>query len=194
MSTIPTLARPHANCYWVQPGRFLAGEYPGDWLPTVARQKLRLLLAAGVTFFLDLTHPTDQLEPYVELLQAEAQQYPHPVIYRRMAIPDRSVPSVAQMVQTLNVIDDALAAGQVVYVHCWGGVGRTGTVVGCHLVRQGSNGDDALATLARFWQTVEKRDRHPRSPETPAQVAMVRTWQAASRPSPNQPPKEIDTQ
>lgn len=173
------LPRPHPNCYWVQPGRFLAGEYPGDWTPTAARQKLRLLLEAGVTFFLDLTHPTDPLEPYTELLQEEAQQSPRPVCYQRMAILDRSVPPVAQMVQILDVIDEALTADHVVYVHCWGGVGRTGTVVGCHLVRQGHSGDDALATLARLWQTVEKRNRYPQSPETPAQVAMVRTWQAA---------------
>ena len=34
----------------------------------------------------------------------------------------------------LGALDTALKAGEIVYVHCWGGVGRTGTVVGCHLV------------------------------------------------------------
>lgn len=177
MSTMP---RPHANCYWVQPGCLLAGEYPGASPATAARRKLRLLLDVGVTFFLDLTHPDDSLEPYADLLAEEARSYPHPVIYRRMAIPDFSVPSVAQMVQILDVIDGALAAGHVVYVHCWGGVGRTGTVVGCHLVRQGRSGEEALAEIARLWQAVEKRNRHPQSPETPAQVQMVRMWQEVS--------------
>ena len=32
--------------------------------------------------------------------------------------------------------------GRKVYVHCWGGVGRTGTVVGCYLVRQGEREAD----------------------------------------------------
>ena len=171
-----TLARPHANCYWVEPGRLLAGEYPGASAVDAARQKLRLLLAAGVTFFLDLTSPNDGLAPYADLLAEEAQAYPAVVHYRRMAIPDYHVPSTAQMVETLHVIDDALAAGQVVYVHCWGGIGRTGTVIGCYLVRHGYSGEAALAHLAHLWQDVEKRDRHPRSPETPAQLAMVRTW------------------
>jgi len=174
MAMIP---RPHANCYWVQPGRLLAGEYPGALLVADARQKLRRLLAAGVTLFLDLTHPNDGLEPYVELLSEETKPGSRPVIYRRLAIPDRSVPSVAQMVQTLDLIDEALAAGHVVYLHCWGGVGRTGTVVGCYLVRHGRSGDAALAEIARLWQDVEKRNRHPQSPETAAQMAMVRTWQ-----------------
>ena len=35
-----------------------------------------------------------------------------------------------------------------VYVHCWGGIGRTGTVVGCWLVRHGMTGDEALAEFA----------------------------------------------
>ncbi|MSR27507.1 MAG: hypothetical protein EXS06_10930, partial [Planctomycetaceae bacterium] len=35
-------------------------------------------------------------------------------------------------------IDAELAAGRPVYVHCWGGVGRTGTVVGLvHVARRG---------------------------------------------------------
>lgn len=172
--TIPT--RPHANCYWVEPGRLLAGEYPGASHSDAARRKLQRILAAGVTFFLDLTSPADGLAPYAELLAEEAQIYTHAVSYCCMTIPDYSVPPVAQMVQTLDVIDDALAAGQVLYVHCWGGVGRTGTVIGCYLVRHGRSGEAALAQLAHLWQDVEKRYRHPRSPETPAQMAMVRTW------------------
>lgn len=182
MSTLPP---PYPNSYWVQPGRLLAGEYPGAFMPTVARRKLRLLLDAGVTFFLDLTHSADGLESYEDLLQAEAKAVLTPVTYRRMAIPDRDIPTVAQMVETLDVIDEALAAGQVVYLHCWGGIGRTGTVVGCHLARHcdkpSARGDAALAQLAELWQTVEKRDRNPQSPETLAQIQMVRTWQETSR-------------
>lgn len=172
--TLPT--RPHANCYWVEPNRLLAGEYPGASHSDAARRKLQRILAAGVTFFLDLTSPADGLAPYAELLAEEARIYPHAVSYRRMAIPDYSVPPVDQMVQTLDVIDTALAAGQVLYVHCWGGVGRTGTVVGCYLVRHGRSGEAALAQIAQWWQTVEKSYRHPQSPETSAQLQMVRTW------------------
>jgi len=176
-----TNARPYANSYWVEPGRLLAGEYPGDWPASAMRQKLQLVLAAGVTFFLDLTHPNDPLQPYAPVLQQMSKAYARPAVYQRMAIVDLNVPSVVQMVQTLALIEEALAAEHVVYVHCWGGVGRTGTVVGCHLVNRGNSGEAALAEIARLWQDVAKRDRYPRSPETPAQFQMVRTWGVVSR-------------
>ena len=80
------------------------------------------------------------------------------------------------MVQILDTIDTVLAANTNLYVHCWGGIGRTGTVIGCHLVRHGSEGEAALRQIATWWQTVEKSVRNPRSPETDAQVAMIREW------------------
>ena len=80
------------------------------------------------------------------------------------------------MVKILDTIDEALAEGHTVYVHCWGGIGRTGTVVGCHLVRHGKQGEEALEEIARWWQTIEKRPRHPRSPETEAQVDYILNW------------------
>ena len=78
-------------------------------------------------------------------------------------------------------IDKALDDGKNVYVHCWGGIGRTGTVVGCWLVRRGMTGDEVLAQIAERWQGMEKRYRHPRSPQTPQQRRYVRSW---TEPSP----------
>jgi len=43
------------------------------------------------------------------------------------------------MHEILDTIDAALSAKRIVYVHCWGGVGRTGTVIGCH-TDDGRNG------------------------------------------------------
>jgi len=59
------------------------------------------------------------------------------------------------------------------------GVGRTGTVVGCHFVRCGRSGEEALREVARLFATTTpfKRARHPDgSPETCEQKAMVRSW------------------
>ena len=64
-------------------------------------------------------------------------------------------------------------------MHCWGGIGRTGTVVGCHLVRSGLTGDDALAAVARGFLGMSKSRLLKYlggSPETRAQREMVRTW------------------
>jgi hypothetical protein len=170
------LSRPHANCYWVIPGRFLAGEYPGAYHTTTARERLIHYLAAGVTTFIDLTHPNDGLTPYADILTALAAEQGIDVTYQRYPIYDMSVPTQPQMVTILDAIDHALTTDAGVYVHCWGGIGRTGAVVGCHLVRHGLDGEAALAQIAQWWQTVEKSVRSPRSPETQEQAAMVRGW------------------
>lgn len=168
--------RPHGNCYWVQPGRLLAGEYPGNKDPNVARPRLGAHLDCGVTYFLDLTEE-GELAPYESDLRALATARGAVVEYRRLPVVDLSVPRHRQdMVAILNTIDAALAAGRCVYVHCWGGVGRTGTVIGCHLVRHGQTGEEALRTLANHWSGVEKAWRKTRSPETDRQCDYVRQW------------------
>ncbi len=164
------LARPDPNTYWVIEGRFLAGEYPGARDPAQAREKIAAFQKAGITTFIDLTEP-HELAPY-ELLLADAGAE-----YRRFPIRDVSVPrDVRHMQDILNAIDTALANGRNVYVHCWGGIGRTGTVVACWLQRRGRSPDEALLELARLWRTVAKRHRRPHTPETEEQVAWVRSW------------------
>ncbi len=144
------------NEYWVVPGRLLAGPYPGS------RERVQHLLDLGVTYFVDLTEAGD----YTPWL-------PDGVGYRRMPIPDFDVPSPEQMRRTLALIEGALAEGRVVYVHCLGGCGRTGTVVGCYLVEQGMPGEAALEEIARLRDEVAAVGD---SPETAAQYAMVRGW------------------
>ncbi|WP_460503463.1 protein-tyrosine phosphatase family protein, partial [Hymenobacter agri] len=68
--------------------------------------------------------------------------------------------------------------GRRAVVHCHGGIGRTGTVVGCYLRQHfGLSADEALARIAEEWQTVEKNYRAPNSPETAEQVAYVRAFE-----------------
>jgi hypothetical protein len=83
--------RPHGNTYWVEPGRLLAGEYPGASNGDAARTKLRQYLDAGVDYFVDLTED-GELEPYEVQLQAEAAARGKTVEYRRFPIRDVSVP------------------------------------------------------------------------------------------------------
>ncbi len=153
----------------------MAGEYPAAWDERSTRERLRRYLECGVTCFLDLTEP-GELEPYEAFLLEEAARLDRAVRYERLPVRDFQVPSREGMALILDRLDALLGAGEVVYLHCWGGVGRTGTVVGCHLVRQGLTGEAALERLAGWWGGVEKRSRHPRTPETAAQVAMILEW------------------
>ena len=168
--------RPHNNCYWVIPNKLLAGEYPGAWQSDASRRRINAYLDAGVNFFVDLTE-AGELPPYVSELQLEAQKRDITADHQRMSIVDMNIPeSPAFMTGILDIIDSAIDAGRTVYVHCWGGIGRTGTVIGCYLVRHGNSGDEALGELARLWQNVEKRYYYPRSPQVDSQHDFVRNW------------------
>ena len=166
-----------ANTYWVVPGRFAAGEYPGATNRQRAAGRLRTLLRAGIDHFINLTERHEPLEPYAKVAAQEAGQLGMEVVHARHPIGDMRVPRRPQQTaDILDAIDEALADGRNVYVHCWGGIGRTGTVVGCWLVRHGMTGDEALDQIAEWWQDVEKSYIHPRSPQTRDQRNYVRNW------------------
>ena len=177
MSSYETTNPPIPNSYWVIPGRFAAGEYLGDTDPGEATQKLDTLLQAGINHFIDLTETADLLEPYRTILQQEAQNLGINAAYEHHPIRDLDIPRTPiHMAGVLDAIGEALDNGDNVYLHCWGGVGRTGTAVGCWLVRQGHTGDNALQQLQVWWQSVQKAHRSPRSPETNQQRQYVRNW------------------
>jgi protein-tyrosine phosphatase len=108
-----------------------------------------------------------------------------PVLHRRMPIADMDTPTPEEMSQTLALIDQALADGRSIYVHCWGGIGRTGTVVGCHLVQHGLSGIQAIEEIARL--RAGTPDAWRASPETEEQRQMVLSWE--SRRSPGSSPE-----
>ena len=169
---------PIPNSYWLPGEKVCAGEYPGHWVAQTARERIGLLLDAGIRSFLDLTEETDPLEPYDDLLREEAEQRGLEAVYVRLAVRDMDVPPREHMSRILDHIDAELEAGRKVYLHCWGGIGRTGTAVGCHLVRSGQTGSEALATIARLWEGVSetKRRDFPESPQTRGQRAFVAGW------------------
>ncbi|HNT77667.1 MAG TPA: hypothetical protein PKH77_21855 [Anaerolineae bacterium] len=162
------MQRPIDNCYWVLTGRFLAGEYPRTKEETSSRTKLAALQQAGITVFIDLTTTRDGLLPYAGLLEIAT--------YYRFPIQDMSVPESPEVtVAILDALDAHLARGAKVYLHCWGGVGRTGVIVGCWLARHGYPGEAALAHLRELWQQCPK-SANRQSPETPEQMQYIRAW------------------
>jgi hypothetical protein len=171
------IERPHNNCYWVIPDTLMAGEYPASARPDESLAKLAAIAAAGVRNFIDLTETRDPLAPYEPLLKNIPQAREVVIGYDRFAIPDLGIPASPDLTNAiLDRLDGLIAQQRIPYVHCWGGVGRTGTIVGCWLVRHGLSGDDALKHIAAHWVMMAKRHRHPRSPETSMQENYVRHW------------------
>ena len=162
--------QPIEHCYWVVPGKFLAGEYPRNLDDESSPAKLAALAEAGIAAFIDLTEE-GELNPYNQWLNPQSQSY------QRFPIRDLSTPaSAAFTVSILDAIDAQISSGRPVYLHCWGGVGRTGTIVGCWLARHGYAGNAALERLGELWSACPKSaDRV--SPEKLCQQRYVRDWQ-----------------
>ena len=143
-----------SESFWIEEGLVLAGRYPHQGT-------LPGLLAAGVTLFVDLTNDRD---PTYERLLPDG--------VRRVNVPfaDFTAGSEELVSRALDAIDGELARGGLPYVHCVWGCGRTGTVIGCRLVRHGRSPEDAMALI---------RERSGRDcPETDEQRAMIRTWRS----------------
>ncbi|KAI0292207.1 protein-tyrosine phosphatase-like protein [Multifurca ochricompacta] len=175
--------RPFPNSYWATP-LLVACEYP--WTPTRANrsQKIDLLLRAGVRTFIDLTE-SGELSPYAPHLAAHVARLGEEVQlgeieYHSFPIPDRCLPrSVNYVRQILDVLMDNARRGRTTAVHCRGGIGRTGVVVGCWLIESGTvrDGTEALRYIAEEWKSVEKCRRFPQSPETGRQCDFVRNFE-----------------
>jgi protein-tyrosine phosphatase len=163
------------DSYWVEKSELLAGPYPGDPDAEAERRKLGAFLDLGIGRFIDLTESGEH-SPYAPMLEWLAAERDVDVDHTRMAIPDFGVPAPSRMRAILDLLDADLERGTPVYLHCRGGAGRTGTVVGCYLVERGEPPERALADIA-----ADRRDLHSKrsswsSPETEEQRRFVLEW------------------
>jgi ADP-ribosyl-[dinitrogen reductase] hydrolase len=181
-----TVIKPVADSYWVIQDRFLAGKYPGGRNENEMERSLGPLLDAGFDAFLDLTEP-GELPPYDGYLPASVR-------YARKPIPDHGIPQQREhMVEIQDEIAAALRAGRRLYVHCRAGIGRTGTVVACHLVERGLTGEAALVRLNELWKGSDRSDSWPEVPETDEQIDFVRDWSRRASPAdPTEAPEVMD--
>ncbi|MDH3517319.1 MAG: phosphatase [Acidimicrobiia bacterium] len=175
----PGTPGPDPDSYWVIPDRLAAGPYPHTANPTAGSRRLEGLVAAGLTAFVNLTEDetpgtTDaHLVSYRDSLRTISPES----VAVSQPIRDLDIPSIDGMAGTLDAIDRLLGEGHSVYIHCWGGIGRTGTVVGCWLIRHGAvEPGDALDSLARM-RTGLSAYRGRQSPETSEQRAFVAAWE-----------------
>jgi hypothetical protein len=172
---------PIENCYWVLQGRLLAGEYPGAHSTREAKERLARFLGIGVSAFIDLTYPGEfGIKPYDSLLPEPTGNGSPRSEYSRFPIGDMRVPAPEVMSRILDAIDSALDGGRIVYLHCYGGLGRTGMVVGCFLVRHGMDGDQALTEIRRLRRSTPHS--YLDSPQTPEQTEMILHWKVLDRP------------
>jgi protein-tyrosine phosphatase len=154
--------------HWVGgpwPGRLSIAARPrgGDWL----RDEIAGWKRARIDTVLSLlTHDEERdLDLRNEGTEAKAQG----IEFVSFPIPDRQVPdSESKLAQTLERLDEALSSGKNVVVHCRQGVGRSGLVAACLLVRKGMSPGAAVESVSAARgtsvpETIEQRvwiDRH----------------------------------
>lgn len=167
------------DSYWVEESRLLAGPYPGDPDAEAERRKLGAFLDLGIRRFLDLTEPGEH-SPYAPLLGRLAGERGAEVDHTRMAIPDFGVPAPPRMREILDRLKADLDRGDPVYLHCRGGAGRTGTVVGCYLIERGEQPERALMDIAADRHDLHSKRSAWSSPETEEQRRFVLGWRPGS--------------
>ena len=158
------------DCYWVADNQMLAGTYPGPGSRFGSERKIRHLLTGSIDCFLDLTMK-DEFPSYAELITALALELGrgHVTILRRPLV-EHSVPTAHEMRRLLDDLDAELKQGRRIFVHCHYGVGRTGMVVGCWLIRH------RQATKKTVLDHIAQLRSHLKSPWHSPQMPIQRHW------------------
>ena len=140
--------------------------------------KIDLVVDAGVRTFVDLTTTGDPLEPYEATLEEVAAARRLPLARSAFPIPDFGVVDDDDYDVATATIERVLEHGAV-FVHCWGGIGRTGTVIGCVLIDEGMTCDEAIAQLAVLRRG--SRKEHRAAPEAGVQHDLLRRRASRTR-------------
>jgi atypical dual specificity phosphatase len=140
---------------WLLPQRLAGAPKPG--VIQNVQHDFAALQSVGVTQLVSLTQDT------VDIAMAAA----FGIQWQSCAMPDMAPPTITQALMLCKAIDKWLTAGEVVTVHCHGGLGRTGTVLAAYTLWQ-AKGE---LTAPQALQAVRRVE--PRWVQSPSQIEFI---------------------
>ncbi len=166
------IALPFERSYWIIPGKLMAGEYPASTDFIESNKKLDGLIRVGIKTVINLTEENEQNQNGLKLFDYTDYLTHAGIEVLSKPIKDISVPTKGEMYEIIELIVNNLNTDKPVYFHCWGGVGRTGTVLGCYLLHS------KMANKSNVFETINYLKRttsisHRQSPETEEQRKFV---------------------
>lgn len=166
---------PFERSYWVLPNRFIVGEIPASIKEDETIAKLNGLIQVNVNVVINLMEEDEKNYENKSFYDYAPYLNKHNVETHRIPIKDLSIPTIETMKKILSIVQDSIRQKKVVYLHCWGGVGRTGTAVGCFLLNNSlASKENVLETINYLKRTtsIDKRQ----SPETEEQRKFLMEW------------------
>lgn len=180
---------------WVIPEYLIAGGFPASLDDAETDSTLTSILQHGINVFVCLQAEFSlsavesdwrrghALRVYLhdaQRLMARANKESSTKIKQRkldflhLSIRDGGITTDAALICLVDDCCSRLLRGEKLYIHCWGGHGRTGTLIAVILGRiYGLNADQAL----HYTQVSHDSRQNPQnisSPQTPSQIAQVR--------------------
>mmetsp|Transcript_28923 Transcript_28923/g.53137 ORF Transcript_28923/g.53137 Transcript_28923/m.53137 type:complete len:379 (+) Transcript_28923:4364-5500(+) len=199
------MAGPTPWSNWVIPGRVIAGAYPASLDDNETEKILTTLLELGINTFVCLQAEVNintpehawrsghGLRPYIKDAQkilSKAHETSNPKItqqkidFLHLPIIDGNVTTDAAMNRLAEDCMERILRGEKLYIHCWGGHGRTGTLVSVVLGRlYGISYTNAFKYCQSFHDS-RVYPQNVRSPQTPVQRAQVRRLLASQSATP----------
>jgi protein-tyrosine phosphatase len=149
--------------YWLDgtwPGKLAVAARPrgGDWL----KDDIASWKRADIDAVLSLLTPDEERD--LGLRDEAGEVRTQEMDFTSFPIPDRQIPrSEAKWAEVLERIAGALSAGKNVLVHCRQGIGRSGLVAACLLVKKGMSPGAAIESVSAargvsIPETAEQRD------------------------------------